>query len=445
MQNLDRPGPLAKFSTATTFRLLLSLLLLAAAVIPTAHAQTYSLLYSFTGGSDGANPNGQLILDASGNLYGPASIGGDLSCDSVGCGVIFELTQSGAQSVLHTFTGSDGQFPSGTLALDSFNNLYGTTSQGGLVKQSCIPLAKPQGCGVIFKLNRATGKLTVLHRFAGGADGAEPNGLIRDSAGNLYGTTYLGGTAGCGNNETCGTIYKVDPAGTHTVLYGFTGGTDGGLPISVIRDSSGNFYGMTLVGGDLSCQPNTGQGSGCGTVFELTAAGTLKVLHAFTGGKDGQNIAADAASSAGLIRNSAGTLFGTSPLGGLQDCANYPGCGVVFSVNPNTEKEKVLHSFDEGPNGALPSYSLTSDPAGNLYSTTTLGGYTGGPCSPAGCGNVFALTPSGKLTILYSFTDSTDGYYPTYVTSDASGNLYGETTGGGGNAGSAGTIFQIIP
>lgn len=436
--------PLAQPSTRMTLRLLLSLLFLAVAVIPAAHAQNYSLLHSFTGGSDGANPSGQLILDESGNLYGPASIGGDLSCDSVGCGVIFELT-SGTQTILHTFTGSDGQFPSGTLALDSSNNLYGTTGQGGLVKQSCIPLAKPQGCGVIFKLNAVTRKLTVLHRFAGGADGAEPNGLIRDSAGNLYGTTFLGGVAGCGNNETCGTIYKVNSAGAHTVLYSFTGGTEGGLPISVISDSAGNLYGMTQVGGDLSCQPNTAQGSGCGVVFEFTAAGTLKVLHAFTGGKDGQNVSAVAASSAGLIRNSAGTLFGTSPLGGLQDCTGYPGCGVVFSLNPTTEKETVLHSFSQGPNGALPAYSVTSDSAGNLFSTTTLGGYTGGQCFPAGCGNVFELTLSGKLTTLYSFTGETDGFFPTNLTSDASGNLYGETTGGGGNGGDAGTIFEITP
>ncbi len=435
MLTSHRPQPSTRPSARTTLRLLFALLFLATTVfLPNTHAQTYSLLYSFTGGIDGASPGGQLILDASGNLFGPATIGGDLSCDSVGCGVIFALTQSGIETVLHTFTGADGQFPSGTLASDGSNNLYGTAGLGG-----------PQGCGTIFKLNKITRKFAVLHRFACGADGSQPYGLIRDSAGNLYGTTFTGGVAGCGNNQTCGTIYKVNAAGTHTVLYTFTGGTDGGLPISVIRDNAGNLYGMTEVGGDLNCEPNTGNGSGCGTVFEFTAAGTLKVLHAFTGGRDGQNSSAVADSSAGVIRNSAGTLFGTSPLGGLQNCSGYPGCGVVFSLNPTTEKETVLHSFDQGPNGALPESGLTLDSAGNLYSTTTLGGYIGGECYPAGCGTVFKLATSGKLTILYSFTAGADGYYPTNLTSDPSGNLYGETTGGGGNGGTAGTIFKITP
>jgi uncharacterized repeat protein (TIGR03803 family) len=434
MSTLHASEPIEKKPIEIASRLSLPMVFLAMVLLLTnVHAQTYSLLYSFTGGTDGANPNGQLILDTSGNLFGPAGVGGDLSCDSVGCGVIFALTQSGTETVLHTFTGSDGQFPSGTLASDSSNNLYGTAGLGG-----------QSGCGVIFKLNKVTREFAILHRFACGADGSQPYGLIRDSAGNLYGTTFTGGATGCADNGGCGTIYKVDSTGKHTVLYTFTGGTDGGTPISVIRDNAGNLYGMTEVGGDLNCQPNSAQGSGCGTVFEFTAGGTLKVLHAFTGGKDGQNISPVAASNAGLIRNSAGTLFGTSPLGGLQDCANYPGCGVVFKVSP-TGNETILHSFSQGSNGAQPTYSLTSDSAGNLYSTTTLGGYIGGQCYPAGCGNVFKLDPTGKLMILYSFTDDADGYYPTNLTRDPSGNLYGETIGGGGNLGTAGTIFKITP
>jgi uncharacterized repeat protein (TIGR03803 family) len=419
-----------------------ALCLVALTPFPSAHAQTFATLYSFTGGTDGSDPSGQLLLDASGNLFGPTSLGGDLSCNSVGCGVIFELSAAGSQTVLHTFTGKDGIQPSGTLASDSANNLYGTTTLGGNMNLNCIPQGKTIGCGVVFKLNKVTGKYTILHTFENGADGGSPNGVVRDSAGNLYGTTYLGGDAGCGNSQTCGTIYEVSATGKHTVLYSFTGGTDGGTPISVIRDNAGNLYGMTLVGGDLSCQAGAANGSGCGVVFEFTAGGTLKVLHAFTGGKDGQNDAANAATSAGLIQTSAGALFGTSPLGGLQDCKPYQGCGLVFKMSL-AGKETVLHSFDGGAHGLQPTASLTSDSVGNLYGTTTLGGYVGGACYPAGCGTAFKLNPnSGELTTLYSFTDGADGFYPSYLTSDAAGNLYGVAEGGG-DFGTAGTIYEI--
>lgn len=411
------------------------MLLPAAILLSSADAQTYSLFYSFTGGADGGNPQGQMIRDSSGNLFGSTVQGGDLSCGSGnGCGVIFKIDSSANLTVLHTFTGPDGSYPFGDMASDASNNLYGTTSQGG----------GTQASGVVFKLNKVTGEFNVLHRFGGGTEGGEPNGVIRDSVGNLYGTTFVGGAAGCGDNLTCGTIYKLDRAGSLTVLYNFTGGTDGGLPIAVIRDNAGNFYGTTLVGGDLNCQPNTVSGSGCGTVFELTAAGSLKVLHAFTGGKDGENDAAVGASQAGLIRNSAGDLFGTSIFGGLRSCKSFPGCGVVFETTAEG-KYKVLYSFTGGADGYMPTYALTSDSSGNLYSTTTEGGFVGPTCGLAGCGTVFELDTSGQLQTLYSFTNTGDGFYPNNLISDPSGNLYGETTGGGGNSGTAGTIFKITP
>ncbi len=425
-----------KRPTTAVLHLLSALLLPALILLTSAHAQTYSLLYSFTGSTDGGNPQGKMILDSSGNLFGTTVQGGDLSCGSgFGCGVIFKIDPSATLTVLHTFTGQDGLYPFGNMASDTSNNLYGTTSQGG---------GGTQGSGVIFRLNKVTGQFAVLHRFAGGTEGGDPNGVIRDSAGNLYGTTFLGGTAGCGNNLTCGTIYKLDHAGKLTVLYNFTGGADGGLPIAVIRDNAGNLYGTTLVGGDLNCQPNTASGSGCGTVFELTSTGSLKVLHAFTGGRDGQNIAAVGASAAGLIRNAAGNLFGTSIFGGLQSCKTFPGCGVVFEVS-GAAKEKVLYSFTGGADGYMPTYAPISDSAGNLYGTTTEGGFTGASCGLGGCGTVFELDTSGQLKTLYSFTNTNDGFYPDYLTIDPSGNLYGETTGGGGNFGTAGTIFKIAP
>jgi uncharacterized repeat protein (TIGR03803 family) len=408
--------------------------------LPAAQAQAYTPLYLFSGGSDGAGPSSPLILGSSGSLIGSAAGGGDFSCNAIaGCGVIFELSTEG-ETVLHTFTGPDGISPSGPMVADNAGNLYGTTREGGNlnVDLNCPPGGNSQGCGVAFKLNKATGKLTVLYAFQGGTDGGLPYGLVGNVTGNLYGITTDGGNSGCGGYGTCGTIYELNSTGKH-VLYSFTGGTDGGTPISVISDNEGNLYGMTEVGGDLSCQPDGTNGAGCGVVFELTAGGVLKVLHAFTGGKDGSNYSS---SSASLLLNSAGTLFGTSPLGGLRECPGNPGCGVVFQITP-TGKYTVLYSFDGGANGGDPAYSLTSDSSGNLYSTTLLGGDFEGSCYPAGCGTVFKLDPtSGELATLYAFTGGALGFYPEYLTSDAAGNLYGEAQGGGDYA-TAGMIFEI--
>ena len=403
-----------------------------------AHAQTYSLLYAFSGLSDGGGPEGQLIEDASGNLFGTTNWGGDGHCRNPGCGVVFELDPSGVLTVLHTFTGKDGANPLGNMAYDGSDTLYGTTADGGDL-MDCVNITKPVGCGVIFKLNKVTGQFTVLYRFAGGADGAGPNGLIRDAKGNLYGATSGGGMAGCGNYGTCGTIFKLDTTGKHTVLYTFTGGTDGGFPIAVVVDNAGNLYGTTNVGGDLNCNPNSGYGTGCGTLFELTAAGDFKVLHAFAGGKDGEEIA----SYATLLLDPAGNLYGTTPYGGNQDCSGVPGCGLIFKMN-SAGKGTSLYSFSNQNivNGENPYYGLTYDRSGNLYSTTT---YGGNPlaCS-GGCGTVDRLDRTGALTVLYTFEDHGDGYYPTFLTSDSAGNLYGATVGGGGYD-ATGTIFKITP
>jgi len=325
-----------------------------AALFPDAHAQTYSLVYSFSGGNDGAGPQGQMVIDASGNLLGAANRGGNLSLCAVGCGVIFQLTPAGSLTVLHTFRGRDGWAPSGNMVLGTSHELYGTTGLGGDLSLACTPGTNAQGCGVVFRVNTVTGQLAVLHTFAGGADGGQPYGLIRDAAGNLYGTTFSGGVSGCGDNGTCGTIYKLDTKGKHTVLYSFKGGDDGSLPISVIRDDAGNLYGMTLAGGDPKCSPGSVFGGGCGTVFQLTPGRVLRVLHTFTGGRDGENSSDVTGSNAGLIRDSAGDLFGTSPSGGLQDCPSYPGCGVIFRLGTRGN-ESVLHSFTSSTDGAIPS------------------------------------------------------------------------------------------
>jgi uncharacterized repeat protein (TIGR03803 family) len=224
-----------------------------------------TVLYSFTGGSDGAGPAAGLIADSSGNLYGTASGGG-----ASNAGVVFKLGPGGTETVLHSFTGgSDRASSVAGLIADGSGNLYGTTEAGGRSGSGCIVV----GCGVVFKLG-PDGTETVLHAFTG-SDGANPQaGLIADGSGNLYGTTYAGG----GSNA--GVVFKLSPSGTETVLYTFTGGSDGGFPLAgLIADSSGNLYGTTAGGG---AQPPVCGGGGCGVVFKLSPSGTETVLYSFT-------------------------------------------------------------------------------------------------------------------------------------------------------------------
>jgi uncharacterized repeat protein (TIGR03803 family) len=265
-------------------------------------------LWSFTGGTDGALPHGSLVRDRSGNLYGTTFSGGDVSCDTFGCGTVFKLTPSGQLTALHTFTGApDGANPVAGLFRDSSGNLYGTTPYGG--DSSCGSF----GCGTVFKLTPA-GQLTALHTFTGAPDGVYPNaGLVRDASGNLYGTTYGGGTYGPG------TVFKVTAAGQQRVLYSFTGSTDGQYPYStLVRDSRGNLYGTTFQGGAY----------GFGVVFKLSPSGHESVLYSFTGGTDGGN------PYAGLTRDSSGNLYGTTFVGGDLSCNAPSGCGTVFELTP---------------------------------------------------------------------------------------------------------------
>jgi uncharacterized repeat protein (TIGR03803 family) len=226
-------------------------------------------LYSFTGGSDGCFPAPGVVLDAAGNLYGIAVQGGAAFCNS-GYGVVFKLDTTGKLTVLHTFGVSDGAYPSSVLLLDSAGNLYGTTSAGGN-SSAC----GPTGCGTVFRLSPLTNGSwteTVLYSFCSidnCSDGEEPGGgLVRDSAGNLYGTTHFGGTSRCGGSG-CGVVFKLDNHGQETVLHSFTGRADGADPSArLIRDKANNLYGTTFYGGDLNC--TIGSGHGCGVVFKLT-------------------------------------------------------------------------------------------------------------------------------------------------------------------------------
>ncbi|HWY21099.1 MAG TPA: choice-of-anchor tandem repeat GloVer-containing protein [Candidatus Acidoferrum sp.] len=373
------------------------------AVSPVSQAQTLTVLYSFASYTDGYPPSA-VIRDAAGNLYGTTFYGG-----TPGNGTVFKLDASGNKTVLHAFTTthSDGRSPSAGLVLRG-QDFYGTTTAGGT-----------SASGTVFKLDKNS-KESVLYSFTGGADGGNPfAGLIRDASGNLYGTTFNGGIG------SYGTVFKLDATGKETVLYKFTGGEDGQNPgLGVVQDAAGNLYGMTGIGGDLSCTYDVG--GGCGTVFKLDRNGNKTVLHSFSGKADG-------AYGSAMTLDAAGNLYGATQLGGDPTC----GCGTVFKMYPNGG-ETVLYSFTGGADGSSPVGELAHDAAGNLYGTTQLGGDP-----TCGCGTVFKLDKTGKKTVLHSFAGA-DGSYPfAGVMLDKAGNLYGTTNTGG--AFGFGTIFKITP
>jgi len=301
--------------------------------------------YPFMGGPDGGNPDAGLTCDAAGNLYGTTVYGG-----TANAGVVFKLDTAGHQTVLWSFTGgSDGGQPNAGVILDSAGNLYGTTLYGGNTVQ-CPAQYTPAGCGVVYELD-AAGNETPLYSFLGGSDGGNPEaGVIRDSAGNLYGTTTGGGSANC--YLGCGVVFKLSASGQETVLHSFAGAPDGFYPkAGVIAGPAGHLFGTTDGGGSANS----------GVVFEVDAAGHEIVLHNFKGGADG------AYPQAGLIRDSAGNLYGTTVGGGT------PGFGVVFEVDA-AGNETVLYSFTGGADGGSPYAGVIRDPAGNLYGTTSSGG-----------------------------------------------------------------------
>ena len=361
------------------------------------------------GGPDGSNPLAGLVRDNAGNLYGTTSLGGGArGCNLEGCGTVFKVDASGKETVLHAFSGSpDGSAPLAGLFRDKVGNLYGTTAAGGVA-----------GWGTVYKLD-ARGRATVLYNFSGGSDGGYPvAGLVRDSAGNFYGTTEMRGA------YNAGTVFKLDPSGKETVLYSFTGSSDGGSPYAgVVRDPSGNLYGTTYSGGASSYY---------GTVFKLDTGGKQTVLYSFTGSTDGGN------PEAGLILDASENLYGTTLNGGS-------GHGVVFKLD-TTGKETVLYSFTGYSDGGSPFASLVGDASGNLYGTTAFGG-TNLDCAyknGAGCGVVFKVDTTGKETALYSFDGGSDGTSPyASLVRDAKGNLYGTTPFGGSAYSSNGTVFRL--
>ena len=535
--------PRSRFSFSPPFLVACALVL-----TDTAQAQTFSVLHTFQYFPHGSSPYAPVNRTPQGDFYGTTGLGGPYNA-----GVVFKLSSAGKETVLHTFTGgTDGATPYAGIVADSNGNLYGTTYQGGVAGAGVNKL----GAGVVFKID-TTGHSTVLYSFTGGADGSGPYaGVIVDSAGNLYGTTYNGGASGYG------VVYKITPSGQETVLYSFTGGNDGANPYAgVTMDSAGNLYGTTYVGGpyavgvlykvnpagqetvlysfgccgltatgshpkvgvmfdsagniygaaglvvyrldkrenfttlyqlndngglsglardgagDFYVTANPGGAWPNGALFKL-AGGNISLLYKFTGA-----VAPDSGPNGGPILDSAGNVYGTTPLLGA--------AGVVYEIEASGTV-KMLYDFQPSPGGYAPSSGLTLDSAGNFYGTT---GGGGGPAdvgvlykmSPAGqetvlhafkggktdganpgdrvvldqAGNVYGatlhggtynqgvvykLTPSGQETILHSFTSRADGALPNGVVLDAAGNLYGTTFSGGNGSQTGlqeGVVFKI--
>jgi uncharacterized repeat protein (TIGR03803 family) len=380
-------------------------LALAAVAIPQAQGQTFSVVHNFTGGSDGGNPLNGFTLDASGNIYGTASAGG-----ASNYGVVFKVNTSGVETVLHSFSGGmDGANPDGFLVRDKAGNFYGTTTGGGAF-----------GAGTVFGIT-ATGKEAVLYSFAGGADGADPEaGLALDAAGNLYGTTIAGGL---GN----GTVFKLThpksgTKWTEQVLYGFGTGEDGTIPVAgVTLDAAGNVYGTASAGGAY----------GYGTIFELTPSGstwTETILHNFEDGDDG------GVPYAGLIADKAGNFYGAATEGGTG------GGGAVFKLTPSGGSWTFTVLYSQPGWGISGSFrNLIMDGAGNLYGTTHCDGAND-------AGTVYKLTPasgSWTYTSLYVFTGGSDGLYSFSNLVFRQGKLYGTTNQGGENG--FGVIFNVTP
>ncbi len=372
-----------------------------------------NVLYTFQGGNDCA-AYGTLIFDPSGNLYGTTTGGFGSN------GEVYELAHGSSgwsETVLHTFSGNDGIAPEGGLVRDAAGNLYGTTSRGGTSDR-----------GTVYELSPTSGgwSETILYSFTGGADGASPEGtLALDAAGNLYGVATFGG----GSNN--GVVFKLAPDSggwTQSVLYSFTGGNDGGQPLAgVMLDPAGNLYGT-------ASQVNNDD---TGVVFKLSpnsTGWTETTLYSFTNGNDGGD------PEAPLTRDAAGNLYSTGNAGGTGNA------GVVFKLHPGVNAppslpaawtDTVLYSFSGGDDGNGANTGVVFDQAGNLYGATSQGG-------SGGFGVVYQLTPGStgwSENVLYAFTGGADGGFPeSTVLLDSAGNIYGTAIAGGQRCG---VVYQI--
>jgi uncharacterized repeat protein (TIGR03803 family) len=377
---------------------------------PSAAAQTFKLLYAFTGGADGGGPWGTPLLTG-GDIYCTTFYGGSPSSNQAG--TVFELFLFNPPFgyPIYAFAGQpyDGAAPMSGLVTDGFGDFFGTTTQGGFTQH-----------GTIYEISQGTESVV---QVLNGSNGATPEGsLLMDPLGDLYGTTSEGGA-----NDS-GSVFAFTAFGSFVSLYSFGNyagdgvGPASGLVLQVVPNNGVPYivlYGTTTEGG----------AHGWGTVFSVnTKTKTETVLYSFHGAKDGGTPVG------GLALDGKGNLYGTTSAGG--SAHGTAGNGVVFKLNIKSHQYGLAHSFT-GADGSQPLAALLPDGKGNFYGTTYAGG-------AHGYGTVFELNSAGALTTLYSFTNGTDGSYPyAGVTMDSSGNLYGAATGGGQYG--WGTIFEIVP
>jgi len=365
-------------------------------------AAKFEVLYSFgANSSDAAYPYAGVSEDKDGNLFGTTYIGG-----SNNEGAVFKLAPDGTETVLYSFCAqtkcADGETPYGGVIEDGNGNIFGTTYLGG----------SGAADGTVYRL-APDGTETVLHSFQGGSDGIIPDAALKaDKKGNLFGTTASGGV------HSIGTVFEVTPEGTETILHSFAGAPrDGAQTYSnLVADKQGNFYGTTYIGGT----------NNSGVVFKLAPDGTETVLYSFcalSGCADG------ASPYPGLILDKAGNLYGTTNRGGAYNS------GTVFKFSSDGS-ESVLHSFAGGTDGDLPYGGLVADRKGDLYGMTWQGG-------SAGDGTVFKVAPDGTEKVLHTFTGAAnDGAYPyDGLIAGKNGDLYGTTYGGGTNY--KGVVFRL--
>lgn len=320
------------------------------------------VVYRFKGGSDGAGPAGGLI-ELNGELFGTTSGGGTAGACAYGCGTVFKLTTDGnSQKVLHAFTGgSDGAQPVTGLTAAG-GALFGTTQFGGITTKLC-----PAGCGTVFKIS-SRGAESVVYRFKGGKDGAQPVARLIAVKSKLYGTTEFGGAATAFCAKGCGTLFQLGTGGMKTIIHSFQYGMhseDGAYPVAAPTIIDGDLYGTTVIGGEM----------GDGTVFKAnTSSRAEKVVHSFSccqKEKDGEYPFA-------RLRDVSKLFYGTTSKGGTVFR------GTVFRI-ASLGSERVLHNFTGPPDGNEPEAGLFLL-HGKLYGTTAMGGKRSE-------GTVFALTP----------------------------------------------------
>ncbi len=379
-----------------------------------------TVLYSFDCSTGGCGPEGPLVRDKAGNLYGTTYAGGDLNCnESQGCGTVYELslnTQgSWTETTIYSFQGgSDGANPNSGVIFGADGNLYGTTQYGGS-STAC----GETGCGTIFELSpSASGWTEMILTSFDLASGANPNGIVFDKSGNLYGTTFNGGAGLNCPTTGCGVFYKLSPSSSgwiRTALYSFNQAPDASYPLgSLVFDQYGNLYGASINGGAYYCQYGP-----CGAIFMLHPSSngwTERVIWNFTGGEDGyfpNGVVVHRASSTDE------GLYGTTYYGG-----NFH-VGTVFELTPSIGNWNlnVVHTFTGGNDGGQPIVGLTS--AGSaLYGTTQYGGYYE-------YGTAFQLHPleggGWSEQVLYNFTGVSDGGNPNSPVILAPGSLFGTT------------------